>query len=74
MIDKKGDYVVPIKENHPTFYHDLQLYFNDQTLEQIATGNSKSAYLQHLEKSHSCTFIYEYYQTSDIDWYFEKDL
>lgn len=31
--NKKGDYVVPIKKNHPNFNADLEMYFNDKVQE-----------------------------------------
>lgn len=71
VIDKKGDYVVPIKANQGNFYNDLALYFKDIKLEQISAGNTNSAYLKEIEKSHSSLIIYEYYQTSDVSWYFD---
>ena len=30
VIDKKLDYVVPIKANHPTFYQELKEYFDEK--------------------------------------------
>ena len=73
VIKGKGDYVVPIKGNQPSFYDDLKTYFDDKRLETIIAGNSKSAYLKQLEKSHSSTIIYEYFQTSDVNWYYDKN-
>ena len=73
VIKLKGDYVVPIKGNQGNFYEDLKLYFDDKKLEIIKAGNSKSAYMQNKEKRGSQIITYEYYQTIDIDWYFEKD-
>ena len=68
---KKGDYVVPVKKNHPNFNVDLELYFDERTQEEIKAGRSGSAYLKQEEKSHSCFITYEYFQTSDIKWYSE---
>ena len=68
---KKGDYVVPVKKNHPNFNADLELYFDEKTQEEIIAGRSDSAYLKQEEKSHSCFITYEYFQTSDIKWYSE---
>lgn len=73
VIDGGGDYVVPIKGNHSIFYDDLKTYFDDKRLEVIIAGNSKSSYLKQIEKSHSSTIIYEYFQTNDVDWYYDKD-
>ena len=73
VIDGKGDYVVPIKGNQGNFYNDLIEYFDERTQEQIIAGNTKSSYLKYNEKSHSSIIVYEYFQTSDVDWYFDKD-
>ena len=69
--NKKGDYVIPVKKNHPNFNADLELYFDEKTQEKIKAGRSDSAYLKQEEKSHSCFITYEYFQTSDIKWYSE---
>lgn len=73
VVDLKGDYVVPIKGNQGNFYNDLILYFNEKRLEVIKAGNSKSAYLNYYEKRGQNTIHYEYYQTEDVKWYFDKD-
>lgn len=73
VIKNKGDYVVPIKANQTNFYKDLVDYFNDKELEFIKAGQSNTAYYKHIEKSHSSIIVYEYFQSTDVDWYFEKD-
>ena len=73
VIDGKGDYVVPIKGNQGNFYNDLIEYFDEKKQEEIIAGNTKSSYLKYNEKSHSSIIVYEYFQTSDVDWYFDKD-
>ena len=67
----KGDYVVPIKLNQESFYNDLKLYFDEKQLEIIEASGSKNAYKKQIEKSHSSIITYEYYQTEDIDWYYD---
>lgn len=67
----KGDYVVPIKGNQESFYNDLVLYFNEKQLDIIKAEGNSNAYLKQIEKSHSSSIIYEYYQTEDIDWYYD---
>lgn len=69
VVAGHGDYVIPIKGNHPTFYDELKLYFDDKKCEQIIAGNLNSSYTKEQEKSHSSFIIYEYFQTSDIKWY-----
>lgn len=73
VIDLKGDYVVPIKGNQSNFYNDLIIYFDEKRLETIKAGNSKSEYLGYYEKRGSNIIHYEYYQTSDVKWYFDKE-
>ena len=73
VISMNGDYVVPIKGNQGNFFEDLKLYFDDKKLETIIAGNTKSAYLKINEKSHSSIITYEYFQTNDVSWYFDKD-
>ena len=73
VTDLKGDYVVPIKGNQGNFYNDLIIYFDEKRLETIKAGNSKSGYLEYYEKRGSNNIHYEYYQTSDIKWYFDRD-
>ena len=73
VVDLKGDYVVPIKGNQKSLYNDLKDYFDEQTLEIIKAGKSNTGYLTYNEKRGSNTTIYEYYQTTDIKWYFDRD-
>jgi len=72
VIDLKGDYVVSIKGNQGNFYNDLIDYFDEKKLETIKAGNSKSAYLDYYEKRESKSIHYEYFQTTDVNWYFDK--
>ena len=69
VINAGGDYIVPIKGKHDNFYNDLKLYFDQKRCEEIKAGNSNSEYYTESEKSHSSFIKYEYFQTSDINWY-----
>ena len=71
VIKLKGDYVVPVKQNQGTFYNDLVLYFDEKQLEIIKSCGSHNAYTKHIEKSHSSVITYEYFQTENIDWYYD---
>ena len=73
VIDLKGDDVVPVKGNQKNFYNDLMDYFDEKNLETIKAGKNNSGYLTYSEKRGSNTIIYEYYQTTDVKWYFDKD-
>ncbi|MBO5138639.1 MAG: hypothetical protein J6B89_03255 [Bacilli bacterium] len=48
---KKGDYVVPVKKNHPNFNADLELYFDGLTQDQVIAGRLDSSYLSQEEKN-----------------------
>lgn len=68
-----GDYIIPIKGNQGTFLKDLEDYFDSETLEMIMVGKPNTAYDTELEKNHSSLIKYEYFQTSDIQWYSKKE-
>ena len=72
VVQLKGDYVIPIKGNQNNFYNDLKEYFDEKRLETIKAGNLKSAYIDYYEKRGSQIIHYEYYQTEDVNWYFDK--
>lgn len=69
VINAGGDYIIPIKGNQGNFYDDLALYFDEKKCEEIIAGNTQSCYYTENEKSHSAFIKYEYFQTSDINWY-----
>lgn len=69
VIEAGGDYIVPIKGNQGTFHQDLIDYFDEEQCDKIIAGNSKSAYMEYIEKSHSAIIKYQIFQTSDIKWY-----
>lgn len=71
VVNLKGDYVVPIKGNQSNFYNDLKLYFDEKKLEMIKAGQTRSAYLEYIEKRGENIIHYEYYQTEDVKWYFD---
>ena len=73
VIDKHGDYVVPIKGNQGNFCDDLINFFDEKTLETIKAGRLNASYLHQNEKTHSCYIEYEYFQTNDVTWYFKKE-
>lgn len=69
VIKLKGDYCVPLKSNHPLFYQELELYFNEEKLDTIRAKNDGITYKCEYEKSHGTIITYEYFQTEDINWY-----
>ena len=71
VIERGGDYVVPIKANQGNFYTDLQLYFKEDVLDEIRIGKPKSVYKKVIEKANSKVITYEYFQIEDVKWYFD---
>lgn len=69
VIDAHADYVFPIKGNQEDLKNNLKEYFNQDKCDEIIAGNSKSEYEIYYEKSHGQIIKYEYFQTSDIEWY-----
>lgn len=69
IIDAHANFVFPIKENQEELKNNLKKYFNQDKCDEIITGNSKSKYEIYFEKSHEQTIKYEYFQTSNIEWY-----
>lgn len=72
VVTNGGDYVVALKGNQGNFYTDVKDYFNEDKLLIIQSGYEGSYQLSR-EKSHSNIQTYEYYQTENVKWYFEKD-
>lgn len=73
VVSLGGDYVVPVKGNQSNFYKDLVLYFDEKRLDEIKAGNTQSSYLDYYEKRGSNSIHYEYFQTTDVKWYFDKE-
>lgn len=69
---KRGDYVMAVKENQPNLYRDIVDYFDEGTLKELSQKSDN--YIKFIETRGSETITYECYQTTDVDWYFEKKL
>ena len=69
VIKGKADYCVPIKSNHPVFFQELALYFNQDKLDTIKAKNDGITYKIEYEKSHGTIITYEYFQTEDVTWF-----
>lgn len=69
---RRGDYVMAVKENQPNLYQDIVDYFDEDTLSTLSKNSDN--YIRFTETRGSETIIYECFQTTDVDWYFEKKL
>ena len=73
IVDGFADYVMPIKGDHPTFYKELQKYFDNKMQEYIIAGKPNTAYKKTHEYKNGSVITYEYFQTTDINWYQDKE-
>lgn len=60
IIEKGADYVLPVKENQPTLFEDIRLYFDD--------CNNHAETSKTEEKSHGRIEIRDCVISKDIDW------
>lgn len=72
IIKGRGDYVMALKGNQGNFYNDVKAYFDEEKLKELVQNSDK--YSKTIEKRGNEIITYEYYQTTDINWYFEKKL
>ena len=61
-----------MKENQPNLHRDIVDYFDEETLKELSKHSEN--YKKTIETRGNETIIYECYQTTDVDWYFEKKL
>lgn len=73
VIEGKGDYVVPIKGNHPLFNKELIEYFDEKELDCIRAGKLNTGYIEKKEYKNGAVIKYQYFQTLDINWYEDKE-
>lgn len=71
-VKKSADYVVPIKGNHPLFYQELVDFFDEKEQEYIIAGKTNTAYKTNKEYKNGALIKYEYFQTTEINWYEDK--
>ena len=69
---KRGDYCFAVKENQPNLHRDIVDYFDEETLKELSKHSEN--YKKTIKTRGNETIIYECYQTTDVDWYFEKKL
>ena len=72
-INGEADYVAPIKANHPNFYKELMDFFDEDEQECIIAGKLNTGYKTYNEYKNGCAIKYEYFQTTEISWYEDKE-
>ncbi len=73
VIGTHSNYVVPIKGNHPIFFQELIEFFDEKEQEYIIAGKTNTAYKKTMEYKNGAAITYEYFQTTETDWFEDKD-
>ncbi len=71
IVDKNGDYVLALKENHKTFYDEVVLFF-DKMKTMKEEGYTFDEYTT-VDGDHGRVETRKYVMTSDIGWFEDKD-
>lgn len=71
IIDKKADYVLALKGNHPNLHEDVVRWFNDAEKENFKDFDVDR--FSTIDKGHGRIDRRKYYITDDIDWLSSKD-
>lgn len=72
VVSVHSDYVVPIKGNHPIFFQELIEFFNEKEQEYIIVGKLNTAYKKRREYKNGAAITYEYFQTTETEWFEDK--
>lgn len=73
VVKGEADYIVPIKGNHPIFHQELIVFFDEKQQDYIRAGKLNTGYKIYHEYKNSAAITYEYFQTTEVDWYENKD-
>lgn len=65
-VEKKADYVLAMKGNHPRAHEEIKKYMDD------FSAKNEAGY-ETIEKSHGRLEVRRYWQSTDIDWFEDKD-
>jgi predicted transposase YbfD/YdcC len=66
IIQQEGDYVLALKENHPTLHADVAEFFADARQREFAGVTHE--YLETVEKDHGRIEIRRYWLVGEFDW------
>ena len=72
IVEKKADYILALKENHETFYQEVQTLFADQeTLEDFASQGKRLEESTAFDKGHGRLETRRCVAIEAVDWYRE---
>ena len=76
IVHAGADYVLALKNNHPTVLEEVAVYFDDALARQTSAGQFQQPMDAHetLDKGHGRIEQRRYYHTTDIDWFADKPL
>lgn len=67
IIDKKADYVLALKQNHPVLYDEVFRYFED-IIKDRALDRQKIEHYRQFDQGHGRIETRDYYITTDTKW------
>ena len=74
IVDKKADYILALKENHPDMLNDIKYYAEAEMLSQPKSRLSeKGLYYKSTEKNHGRVETRECFIIDDISWLYGKE-
>jgi len=79
VVEKKADYVLALKGNHPALHEEIELFFAD-AVSPCATEPAPTVaplsmvFFQTIDKGHGRIETRRYWQSCDIDWIHDKKL
>ncbi len=66
IIDRGGDYLLPVKDNHPTLRNDIELFFTEQR--GCGFANAETFFHETVDNDHGRLEIRRHWSTADIAW------
>lgn len=79
IVEKKADYVLALKGNHPALHEEIEEFFADAvppcaTEPAPTVAPNSMVFHQTIDKGHGRIETRRYWQSSDIDWIHDKKL
>ena len=72
IIDKGADYVLQLKDNHPTVHKEVERYFESEIGDTLLKG--KATFLETVDGDHGRIEVRRYWLSTDIDWFQDAPL
>ena len=72
IVDKEADYVLQLKDNHPTAYKEVKDYFESEIGDSLLKTNA--TFLETVDGDHGRIEVRRYWLTTDIGWFQDAHL